>query len=113
MECYENGLIDAKETGGLGSNWGDAERLGRPDRSRSGEREGFGAMLADGAKLAAEQIGRGSEQFAMHVAGRAVPYHDPRMAPSGGTFYISDASPPSIMGPQGMASARAGCGPGF
>ena len=50
-----------------------------------GKREGFGALLADGAKNAAERIGKGSEQYAMTVGGRAMPYHDPRMAPAHGT----------------------------
>jgi aldehyde:ferredoxin oxidoreductase len=107
MECYENGLIDAKETGGLRLNWGNADALVALI-GQMGRREGFGAVLADGAKLAAEQIGRGSEQFAMHVAGRAVPYHDPRMAPSSGTFYIADAQPAQHMGPQGMAVLEQG-----
>jgi aldehyde:ferredoxin oxidoreductase len=107
MECYENGLIDEKETGGLRLNWGDAQALVALVELM-GKGEGFGAVLADGAKYAAEQIGRGSEQYAMHVGGRAVPYHDPRMAPSSGTFYIADAQPAQHMGPQGAAVLEQG-----
>ena len=107
MECYENGLIASSDTGGLKLNWGNAEALvGLVELM--GKREGFGAVLADGAKFAAEQIGKGSEQFAMHVAGRAVPYHDPRMAPSSGTFYIADAQPAQHVGPQGMGVLEQG-----
>ena len=107
MECYENGLIDSDDTGGLELTWGNAEALvaliGQMAR-----REGLGAALADGAKVAAEQIGRGSEEYEMTVAGRAVPYHDPRMAPSSGTFYIGDAQPAQHLGPQAMGVLEQG-----
>jgi aldehyde:ferredoxin oxidoreductase len=107
IECYENGLIDKKDTDGLELSWGNADALVALAEAM-GKGEGFGAVLAHGAKFAAEQIGKGSEQFAMHVAGRAVPYHDPRMAPSSGTFYIADAQPAQHMGPQGMAVLEQG-----
>lgn len=107
MECYENGVIDDKETGGLRLDWGNAQALVALVELMC-KAEGFGAVLADGAKLAAERIGRGSEQYAMHVGGRAVPYHDPRMAPSSGTFYIADAQPAQHMGPQGAAVLEQG-----
>jgi aldehyde:ferredoxin oxidoreductase len=56
-------------------------------------REGIGDLLADGAKEAAKKIGKGSEQFAMHVGGEMVPMHDPRCAPGWGATYVSDAVP--------------------
>jgi len=107
MECYENGLIDKKDTDGLELTWGNAEALVTLVEA-IGKAQGFGALLADGAKFAADRIGKGSAEFAMHVAGRAVPYHDPRMTPSSGTFYISDAQPAQHMGPQGMAVLEQG-----
>jgi aldehyde:ferredoxin oxidoreductase len=107
IECYENGLIGAPETGGLELNWGNSAAVVALTL-QMGAREGFGAVLADGSKLASERIGRGSERYAMHVAGRALPYHDPRMAPSNGTFYIADAQPANHMGPQGMAVLEQG-----
>ncbi len=106
-ECYENGLIDSGDTDGLELNWGNsaavvalAEQIGR--------REGFGAVLADGCKLAAERIGRGSEEFAMHVGGRELPMHDPRANPAMGVFYIADATPSQHCGSQGMAILEQG-----
>ena len=107
MECYENGLVGLVETGGLELNWGNSAAVVALTQQIA-EREGFGAVLADGSKLASERIGRGSEQYAMHVAGRALPFHDPRMAPSSGTFYIADAQPANHMGPQGMAVLEQG-----
>jgi aldehyde:ferredoxin oxidoreductase len=41
-------------------------------------REGFGDILADGVKLAAEKIGNGAEKFAIHIKGQELPMHDPR-----------------------------------
>ncbi len=107
MECYENGLIGSRDIGGLELTWGNPEALVALTEQIA-KREGLGAALADGSKAAAEEIGQGSEQYAMHVAGRAVPYHDPRLAPSSGTFYIGDAQPAQHMGPQGMAVLEQG-----
>jgi len=107
MECYANGVIDKNDTGGLELTWGNAEALVELTRQIAAG-EGFGALLADGAKYAAEKIGKGSEQYAMHVAGRAIPYHDPRLAPSMGTHFIADAQPANHMGPQGMGVLEQG-----
>jgi len=107
MECYANGLIDVNDTGGLEIEWGSpqavvalAEQMAR--------REGFGALLADGSKRAAERIGKGSEKYAMQVGGREIPFHDPRMSPGQGTFFISDATPSQHNGPASMAMLEQG-----
>jgi aldehyde:ferredoxin oxidoreductase len=107
IECYENGLIGPSDTGGLELTWGDSAAVVALTHQIA-KREGFGAVLADGSKLASAHIGRGSEQYAMHVGGRELPMHDPRMAPSAGTFYISDATPAQHCGPQGMAVLEQG-----
>jgi aldehyde:ferredoxin oxidoreductase len=41
-------------------------------------REGFGEILGDGSFLAAKRIGKGSEDFAIHVKGQELALHDPR-----------------------------------
>jgi aldehyde:ferredoxin oxidoreductase len=101
IECYEKGILSKEDTGGLELTWGDPEALvaliGQICRQ-----EGLGALLADGAKHAADKIGRGSEQYAMTVAGRAVPYHDPRLSPAHGCHYIADAQPANHLGPAPM-----------
>ncbi len=102
MECYENGIIDAGDTGGLELNWGNSLALVALTE-QIGKREGFGAVLADGSKVAAERIGRGSEKYAMHVGGRELPLHDPRANPAMGVFYIADATPSQHNGSAGMA----------
>jgi aldehyde:ferredoxin oxidoreductase len=43
-----------------------------------GRREGIGALLADGSRRAAEQIGQGSLAFAPQVKGLEIPGYEPR-----------------------------------
>ena len=107
IECYENGLIDKNDTGGLELAWGNPESLVALIQQIA-DREGLGAALADGSKTAAEQIGKGSDQYAMHVAGRAIPFHDPRLSPAHGTHYIADAQPANHLGPHRWPCWRAG-----
>ncbi|NIP85721.1 MAG: aldehyde ferredoxin oxidoreductase, partial [Planctomycetales bacterium] len=54
---------------------------------------GFGKVLGDGAKVAAERIGPGAQQYAMHIGGEEVPMHDPRLNPGLATSYKMDATP--------------------
>ena len=92
MECYERGLIGKGDTDGLDLSWGNAEAIVSLTE-KIARRNGFGALLADGPKAAADRIGRGAEKWAMHVRGQALPYHDPRTSPAQGTGYFADANP--------------------
>jgi len=92
IECFENGLITAEETGGLELRWGNARAVVEITRL-IGRREGFGEVLADGVRRAAERIGKGAERFAIHVGGEELPMHDPRLVPSAATTYKIDATP--------------------
>ena len=64
-------------------------------------REGFGAVLADGVRIAAERIGKGAEEYAVHIGGQEVAAHDPKLpthpnqSPSHPTaaVYKMDATP--------------------
>ena len=77
MECFEKKLLTKLDTDGLELVWGDHTAI-LELLHRMGNREGFGAVLADGSKKAAEQIGKGSEKFCMEVKGLETPMHDPR-----------------------------------
>lgn len=92
MECYERGLLTQKDTGGIELTWGNAEAIVELVE-QIGKREGFGAILADGAEKAAEHIGKGAERYAITVRGKSLPFHDPRLKPALGTAFISDANP--------------------
>jgi aldehyde:ferredoxin oxidoreductase len=54
-----------------------------------GERKGFGDVLSDGVRLAAERIGRGSEKYALHVKGLELPAYDVRGAKAHGLGYAT------------------------
>lgn len=92
MECYERGIIGKEETEGIELNWGNSSAilalLGKMAR-----REGLGDVLSDGVKRASERIGKGTEEYAMHVHGQEPGFHDPRLFPGRGTLYVSDPNP--------------------
>ena len=68
MECYEKGILTKKDTGGLELNFGNVEATFKLIELIA-RREGFGALLAEGVKKAAQKVGKGSERFAIHVKG--------------------------------------------
>jgi aldehyde:ferredoxin oxidoreductase len=92
MECYERGVITKKDTDGIELTWGNGDALVAMTE-KIGRREGFGAILADGAKRAAERIGKGSEAWAIHVGGQDMPAHDPRTSTGYAWGYQIDATP--------------------
>ncbi len=92
IECYENGIITAEDTGGIELTWGNHRGIVELTRALA-EGKGFGKVLADGSKMAAERIGKGAEQYAMHVEGEELPMHDPRLFPALATSYKMDATP--------------------
>ena len=78
MECYENGIITKKDTGGIELNWGNHHALVAM-AEKIAKREGIGDVLAEGVKIAAERIGKGAEKFAVHIGGQEPGMHDPRV----------------------------------
>ena len=92
IECFENGLITTEDTGGLELRWGDAKAIIALTEMLV-RREGFGAVIADGSKIAAERIGKGSERYAMHVGGQEIGAHDPRGGWGFATGYGADPTP--------------------
>jgi len=68
MECFEKGLITREETDGLELRFGNAEAVFAMIE-KIARKDGFGALLAQGVKKAAEIVGQGSERFAIHVKG--------------------------------------------
>lgn len=75
MECSEKGVLPEAAAGGL--------RFGRGDAllnaiSMIGERRGYGALLAEGSRRAAELTGGEAARYAMHVKGLEMPGYEPR-----------------------------------
>ena len=92
IECYENGLITDDDTDGIKLNWGNAEAIVRMTEQMA-SRSGFGDVLADGVKRAAEKIAKDSAKFAIHAGGQELPMHDPRFDPTFGTAYEVEPTP--------------------
>jgi aldehyde:ferredoxin oxidoreductase len=82
-ELFEKGILTTKDTDGLVLSYGDPEPMIELI-GKIGRREGLGDILAEGVKRAAERIGKGSEQYAMHVKGQELPGYDPRALKAGG-----------------------------
>jgi aldehyde:ferredoxin oxidoreductase len=76
MECFEHGIITKRDTDGIDLKWGD-HRAMIAMTEKLAKREGFGEVLADGVKKAAARIGRGAEEYAIHIGGQELGLHDP------------------------------------
>lgn len=92
IECFENGLLSSEDVDGLQLNWGNAAAIVALTE-KIAKREGIGALLADGSKIAAEKIGGGAMAYAMQIGGQELPMHDQRLMPGLLATYISDATP--------------------
>ncbi len=92
IECYENGLITRADTDGIEMTWGNHRSI-IAMTGKLCRREGLGDVLADGVKIAAGRIGKGAEQYAMHIGGQEVPAHDPKVGRQFATTYRMDATP--------------------
>ncbi len=92
IECFENDLIDTADTDGLKLEWGQADVLVQL-LEKIIDRKGIGDTLADGVKIAAEKIGKGSEKFAIHAGGQELPMHDSRLDPGYAIAYECEPTP--------------------
>lgn len=88
MELYEKGILTKADTGGLELNFGNHDAMVAL-LNQMAYREGFGAVLADGSRDAAEKIGKGSEKYAMQVKGLELPAYDVRGAKAHGLNYAT------------------------
>lgn len=92
MECFEKGWITKEDTGGIELTWGNAAAI-RAVVEQMITREGFGAVLADGVKKAAEKLGSHTLDSAIHAGGQEIAYHDPRLDPGMGLHASVDPTP--------------------
>jgi aldehyde:ferredoxin oxidoreductase len=92
IECYENGILTKKDTDGLEMTWGNTKSIVAMTEKLA-KREGFGDIIADGVKIAAEKIGKGSAKYAMHIGGEEIPAHDSRGGPGFAIGYGAEPAP--------------------
>lgn len=79
FECYEKGIITKKDTGGLELTWGNHEAAIKL-LNMMVKREGFGKIIADGPRRAAERIGGEALKLVVHIKGTGYNLHDWRAA---------------------------------
>jgi len=89
MELFEKGIISSKDTDGLDLSWGNAETQAALVE-KIAKRDGFGDLLADGVRKAAEKIGGDAWKYAVHVKGLEASGQDPRAHQSIGLTYATN-----------------------
>ncbi|MCD6514049.1 MAG: aldehyde ferredoxin oxidoreductase family protein [Candidatus Odinarchaeota archaeon] len=89
MELYERGIITKEDTDGIELTFGNGEALVEMIK-KIAYREGFGDILAEGTKRAAQKIGKGAERYAVNVKGMELPAYDPRSTPGMALAYVTN-----------------------
>jgi aldehyde:ferredoxin oxidoreductase len=89
MELYEKGISTKEDTDGIDLTWGNSEAQAELVE-KIAKREGFGKILANGSRKAAEQIGGEAWKYAIHVKGLEASGQDPRAHQSMGLTYATN-----------------------
>ncbi len=69
FESFQRGVLTRGDTDGLVLEWGNVEAVIEMIQ-RIADRKGIGDLLADGSKMAAEKVGKGSGAWAIHIKGQ-------------------------------------------
>jgi len=96
MECFESGILTAKDTGGIQLNFGNAEAMVTLT-GMIARREGLGDLLAEGSARAAAVIGKGSEDFLITIKNKELPAHMPQVKRSLALIYAVNPFGPDHM----------------
>ena len=86
MECFENGLLSTKDTGGIELRFGNTEAMLKMVEQIA-LRQGFGDTLAEGVARVAKKLGPAADEYAMHIKGQELPMHEPRLKQGLGVGY--------------------------
>ena len=87
IECFERGIL-SKDQIGRDLRFADLDSLTYL-LDQIALRKGIGDLLAEGVKAAAEKVGQGSEQFAIHVKGLEWTGYESRNAPAMMLAYLT------------------------
>lgn len=78
MECYEKGILNKDDTGGLELKFGDADAMLEILQQIVAGSSDFGRLLGQGSERAAQVIGKGAEECLITVKGAESPAHMPQ-----------------------------------
>jgi aldehyde:ferredoxin oxidoreductase len=87
-ELYEKGILAKNDTDGLELTYGNHSAMIALVK-KIANREGFGNILAEGVMRAAAKIGKGAEDYAIHIKGLEPPGYEPRGAKCMGFNYAT------------------------
>lgn len=90
MECYERGILTKDELDGIALNFGNADSI-PTIVEKIARKEGIGELLAEGVKRVSERIGKGSDEFAIHVKGQEPPAYDVRAIKGLGLAFMTSS----------------------
>ena len=97
MECFEKGVLSAKDTDGLELTWGNGEAAAEMVE-KIALRQGFGNVLAEGTKRAADIVGQDSYKWAVQAKGLEQSRVDTRSAKSYAlAFAVNPRGPDHLM----------------
>ncbi len=88
MDCYSMDILTKEDCDGIEPDWGNYKAVIELVH-KIARREGFGNLLAEGERRAAEILGRDSEQYMYHVKGLAPVIGDPRTNKVFGLAYFT------------------------
>jgi aldehyde:ferredoxin oxidoreductase len=91
-EAVERGILTKDNLDGVDMRWGNGEAA-LELTIRMGKGEGCGAWLGHGVQRAAQHVGKGSDEFAIHVHGSEPAYHDSRFSSLMGVGFVADPTP--------------------
>ena len=86
MDCFEQGIITAEDTGGIELRYGSAEAMVKMTELIA-KREGFGDLLAEGMTRAAGSFGPEAEALVTAVKANPMPAHMPEVKRSLALIY--------------------------
>jgi aldehyde:ferredoxin oxidoreductase len=88
MELFEKGILTEEDVGEIELKFGNSDAVPQLVELIA-KRDGLGDLLAEGVKLAAKKIGKGAEDYAIHVKGLEPPAYDARGLKGMGLAFMS------------------------
>ncbi|HEY3316749.1 MAG TPA: aldehyde ferredoxin oxidoreductase family protein [Bacillota bacterium] len=90
MELYDRGILKKEAFDGLNPVWGNIEDALELTR-RIAYKQGIGALLSQGVRRAAAEIGHGADHYAMEVKGQEIASQDGRAQQSMGLAHVTSS----------------------